>query len=456
MKRRQAVIAALTAVSALALSAACSSGGDADPSKAANQNFAAKAKGTLHAWAFDNADDVGKARLADAQKNLTGVTVTLDQTGFDAQKFTTRLAGGNVPDVVQMDRQFVATYAAQGLILPLDKCYSDNKVQPDTRFYPSVVDDVTYKNQVWAVPQFYQPPAILLNKTVMDEAGVTNADIDTSKPDVLLAAIKKMYKTSGGNPSVMGFNPVPTGQTNLWVLGLGGQLIDKDGKPTLDNPNNVYPLELLKKITDAQGGWAKDKSFTDGFDVFGAKNQFVKNQVGAEVDAQWYPNVLTPYKDKINVEAVPFKDKNGKPISVSGGSAFVIPAKAKNPVAACAWALRLTDEQNWLAAGTARNQTLAKSKGINTGLFTGSPAADQKLRSLYVKPSGNAGFDQTISTFYDVVDVGKSFGASPAGQTIQADMINAVTATLLGQKSAKKALADAQQQALNAYNNVAH
>jgi multiple sugar transport system substrate-binding protein len=455
MKRKRAVLVALTVASAVGLTTACgSSGGTSSSGKGVD--FSGTPKGTMSAWAFDNADDVGKARIADAKQALSGVTIKMDQTGFDSQKFTTRVAGGAVPDVVQMDRQFVATYAAQGLILPLDKCYSAHKVDPKQRFYKSVLDDVTYKNQVWAVPQFYQPPAIILNKTVMDAAGVTNDEIDTSKPDVLLAAIKKMYKTSGGVPSVLGFDAVPTGQTNQWVIGLGGQLIDKDGKPTLDNSNNVYPLELMKRIVDAQGGWAKDKSFTDRFDVFGGKNQYVKNQVGAQVNAQWYPNVLSPYKDQIKIEAVPFKDKSGNPVSVTGGSAFVVPAKAKNPTAGCAWAVRLTDEANWLAAGKARAATLAQNKGINTGLFTGSPDADKKIRELYVKSSGNAGFDQVISTYYDVVGTGKSFGASPVGQTIQSALINAVTATLLGQKSAKDALKAAQQQAMNDYNRTAH
>ena len=452
MNRRQAVAVAIAVGSVLALSTACgSSGGTTDTSKV---DFSATAKGTLHAWAFDNPDDVGKARLADAKKFLSGVSIDMDETTFDAQKFTTRLAGGDVPDVVQMDRQYVATYAAQNLILPLDKCYSQNGVDPKQRFYSSVIGDVTYKDQIWAVPQFFQPPAILLNRTVMDAAGVTPDQIDTSKPDELVDAIKKMYKTSGGNPSVMGFNPVPTGEPNMWVLGLGGQLIDQDGKPTLDDPDNVYPLEVLKKITDAQGGWAKVKSFTDSFDVFGAKNQFVKNQVGSELDYQWYPNVLTPFKDQVNLDAVPFKDKDGKPVSVAGGSSFVIPAKSKNPAAACQWALRLTSMDDWTAAGAARADTLKQNGGINTGLFTGSPDADKKLRDMYVKPSGNAGFDKVISAYYDVVDVGKSFGSSPAGQTIQNELINAITETLLGQKSAKDALADAQSKAMTAYNSV--
>jgi len=434
------------------LTTACGSSGDNGGSNAAN--FDPNPTGTLSAWGFDNADDVGKARMDYAAKQLTGVKIQMDQTGFDAQKFTTRLASGNVPDVVQMDREYVATYAAQGLIQPLEKCFSANKVDPKERWYPSVVGDVTYKNQVWAVPQFYQPPAILLNKTVMDAAGVPADDIDPSQPDKLLAAVAKMYKSSGGVPTTLGFNPQATGQAYLWIVGMGGKLVGDNGAPTLDDPSNVYGLELLKKITDAQGGFAKYKSFTDAFDVFGDKNQFVKNQVGAEVDAQWYPNVLSPYQSTLKLAAVPFKGKDGKPVTVATGSSFVIPAKAKNPSAGCKWALALTDEGSWDAAGAARAQTVQQKHSINTGLFTGSPAADKSLRDKYVKPSGNPGFAQVISTFYDVVSTGKSVGSSPAGQALKQELTNAITAALLGQKSAQQALADAQKATMTAYKNV--
>lgn len=455
MNRRHAVLVALAVAPALTATA-CLGGSGGGGSQNASASFAATPSGTLNAWAFNNADDVGKARLAYAAKQMTGITVKLDQTGFDAQKFTTRIASGDVPDVVQIDRQFVATYAAQNLIVPLDKCFSDNKIDPKTQFYPSVIADVTYKNQVWGVPQFFQPPAIMLDKTVMNAAGVTNEQIDTSKPSALLAAVAKMYKASGGKPTTVGFDPQGSQNPNLWVLGLGGQLVDQGGKPTLDNAGNVYPLETLKKIYDAQGGYAKVKSFSDSFDFFGKNNQYVKHQVGAEVNYQWYPNVLGPYQKNLSIATVPFKDKSGQPIATAGGQAFVIPAKAKNPVAACKWALDLTSVDSWMAAGAARAKTLAKNGGINTGLFTGSPAADKAIRQKYVKPSGNAGFDQTINAFYDVVSAGKSFGSSPAGQDIQNDITNAITATLLGQKSAKQALADAQKQAMRAYDSAAH
>ncbi|GAA0910623.1 hypothetical protein GCM10009557_85020 [Virgisporangium ochraceum] len=453
MKKRRAALVAAGVTFALLVSTGC--GGDDEGTGANAGTFDANVSGTLKAWGFNNADDVGKARLEYAAKQLSGVKIEIDQTNFDAQKFTTRLASDDVPDVVQMDREFVATYAAQGLIQTLDKCFTANNVTPKQRWYESVVGDVTYKDQVWAVPQFYQPPAIILNKTVMDAAGVTDADIDTSNPDKLLSAIQKMYKANGDVPATLGFDPQATGQTYLWTVGLGGKLIGDNGQPTLDDPSNVYGLELLKKITDAQGGFAKYKSFTDTFDTFGEKNQFVQNQVGAQVAAQWYPNVLSPYATKLKLAAVPFKDKSGKPITAAYGTSFVVPTKAKNPSAGCKWALALTDDGSWNAAAEARNTTLQGKPGsINTGLFTGSPGPDKAIRDKFVKPSGNAGFDQVISTYYEIAGAGKSVGATPAGQQMKQELTNAFTAALLGSKSPKDALADAQKNAMNAYKNV--
>jgi multiple sugar transport system substrate-binding protein len=119
------------------------------------------------------------------------------------------------------------------------------------------------------------------------------------------------------------------------------------------------------------------------------------------------------------------------------------------------WAVRRPAAAAWEGAATARATTLAKDKSINTGLFTGQPAADKAIRDKYVKPSGNAAFDQVISTYYDVVGTGRSVGASPAGQQIKQELTNAITAALTGQKTPQKALADAQAATMAAYKSVA-
>ncbi|WP_322411273.1 ABC transporter substrate-binding protein [Microbacterium invictum] len=451
MIRQRTAVAVLGAASLIVLTGCGGGGGGAT---AEDVDFGADATGTLSVWGFENADDVGQARLDYAAAEASELEIDLDATAFDAQKFTTRIASGDVPDVVQMDRRFVTTYAAQGLVLPMDDCFAEHDVTPDDYWYPFVVDDVRYEDQVWGVPQFYQPPAIIVNRAVLDEAGVTNEEIDTAQPDVLLEAIAKVYQESGGVPSRLGFDPVATGQAPLWILGMGGQLTDEDGVPTLDDASNIAGIEMLQQISDAQGGFAEVKSFTDSFDTFGDQNQFVAGQVGAQVNAQWYPNVLSPYVDEIDIQAVPFLDSEGNPFAVAGGQAFVIPVGAAQPAAACDWLVDVTSEGAWMAAAEARAATREADGGINTGLFTGSPGPDQAIREQYVVSSGNEGFDQVIQTYYDVLEYGQSFGSSPVGQEIQNELNNAVTAALLGDKTAEGALADAQAAAMRAYDNV--
>ena len=50
---------------------------------------------------------------------------------------------------------------------------------------------------------------------------------------------------------------------------------------------------------------------------------------------------------------------------------------------------------------------------------------------------------------------GTSLGTSPAGQTIQSELNNAVSSALLGQKTPVQALADAQAASMRAYDKIA-
>lgn len=447
--RRTTRTALALGVAAVIALAGCGGGPAADQGSA---EFTQNPSGSLSAWGFNNADEVGTSRLEHAKSQLDGVEVSMDQTAFDPQKFTTRVASGQIADVVQMNANEVATYAAQDLLTPLDECFSTHGMDPTEYFYPAVLGDISYDDQIYAVPQFYQPPAIMLNMRVLKQAGVQPEDIDTSDPDRLIAAIEKMYTEQDGNPTRLGFHAVADGQAALWILGYGGQLMDEAGRPTLDDPANVDGLEVLKRIADAQGGFAEVKSFSDSFDWFGEQNQYVTDQVGAQLNAQWYVNVLTPYVDDVQISAVPFHNSDGEPFTVTSGTSFVIPAGAKNKDAACAWAINLVSKDAWMAAGEARAETVEKTEGaLNTGLFTGSPVADQAIRESYVSSTGNTGFDQTIDTYYQIVGEGETLGASPAGQQINNELTNVVSAVLLGKKEPEQALKDAQAAALRAY-----
>lgn len=448
-------ITAVSIAAALALAAcnpAAPSGGGASPAGSGGSgSFSKDLSGSLKTSGYNPSDEVGKSRSDLATKAVAPATVTMDTTNFDAQKFAAQAASGQVPDLIQVDRSMVPTLADKGLIQPLDSCYSLWGVTPDQQYYPAAVKSVTFNGKVYGVPQFFQTSMLIADKDVMQAAGVSVDQLDTSKPDEIIAAAQKMYKASGGKPSVIGFDPDLPGSADLWLQVFGGQSMDDKGKPTLDSGQNVTALTWMKKLMDAQGGFASIKSFKDSMDVFGNQNQYVKHEVGAQTWAQWYINVLSNTKDSVHVVGAPIKTHDGKSIGYAGGTALAVPTAAKNPSAACAWAIKATSLDAWKAAGDARAETVKQKNSINTGLFTGSPAADKAVRDAHVGSSGNADFDQLISTSYSTLENTATFGSSPAGQSIKDALSNAVAVALSGEKDPSTALKDAQDTAMRAW-----
>lgn len=453
---RSRILTAAAVMAAVALSGCGGGGGGpaAQPTGTAGDLFAKDVSGALKISGFNPSDEVGSSRADYAAQKLEGVDVSLDTTNFDPQKFAAQAAAGQAPDLIQVERGVVATFASKGLVLPLDQCFSAHGVAPTEQYYQSTIDDVSFDGHVYGVPQFFQPSALLADKRVLKDAGVTAADLDTSRPDHVLAAAKKMYSASGGNPTVLGFDPDLPGSTSLWFTVFGGQVYNADGSPTLDNPKNLDALNWLKELMDAQGGYPKVKSFKDSMDVFGDKNQYVRDQVGVQTWAQWYPNVLANNADAVSIEAVPIRDAGGRQLAMAGGTAFAIPKAARNPSAACAWAVNATSTDAWLAAGKARAATVEKKGSIATGLMTGSPAADTAVREQFVKTSDNPDFAQVINTYYSILPDNRTLGSSPVGQQVTQELNNAVVVAMTGEKSTQQALADAQAAAQRAWDQV--
>ena len=448
-----AAVSALLTLSACNPGAAPAPGGQAPAPGASGANgssvFTKEMSGVMKSSGFNPSDEVGKSRSDLATQELSPAAVELDTTNFDPQKFAAQVASGQTPDLIQVPRSMVGTLADKKLIQPLDQCYDVWDRDPEF-YYEAAIQDVTYDGAVYGVPQFFQANMIIGNKNVMEPAGVTVEQLDTSQPESLVEAAKKLHKADGGTPTVIGFDPDLPGSAATWVTIFGGEVMDDGGKPTLDTPTNVKALAWMKELMDAQGGFAAVKSFKDTMDVFGDENQYVKNQVGAQVWAQWYINVLSNTKDKVAVEATTLKDAEGEVVGMAGGTALAVPAGAKNPAAACAFAMHATSLEAWEAAGAARAQTVKEKNSINTGLFTGSPEADKLIRDKFVVPSGSADFDQLIETSYEALENTVSVGGSAVGQQIDDALKNAVAQVTAGGDPAA-ALREAQATAQRAW-----
>jgi multiple sugar transport system substrate-binding protein len=405
--------------------------------------------GTLNIMGFGKGDDVAETRAAIATKAVGG-NVNRPSGSFNDQQFLAAVASGNVPDLVYLDRQKVGTYAAKGAFLPLTSCIKSQKINMK-QYRQAAVNEVTYKGQVYGIPEFYDVRTILVDNKVLDQSHVSIGALNPAKPAALLAAAKKMVRfDSNGNVTRIGFDPKLPEFFPLWAKAYGVDILSKNGLvPHLNDPRAVKALTYAMSLINAQGGWNKFKSFRDTWDFFGSQNQVEKNQVGAWPMEQWYYNVLASSSPDVHITALQFRNLKNQPINYETGSAWAIPKGAKNTAAACTWMKTMTSTSTWLAAARNRAALRKASKQPYTGISTGNSVADQAIyKQTYT--SINPYFDEAVKKVLDVQRFSFGIPASPASAEFQAAWQNAVNRVLAGQQSPKAALDQAQKEAVAA------
>lgn len=413
----------------------------------------ASGTGSVSTQGFGKPDDVGQARIDAFKRAYPKIAVHINEGNFDPQQFLSSVASGSPSDLVYLDRGLIGSYAAKGALQPLGDLIS--KVGIDTSLYRApALNETTVDGKVYGIPEFYNTRNILVNAKALQEAGLSLNDVSTTDWNKLHSSAAKLYRAKGSAISRIGFDPKLPEFLPLWAKANGADLVNKDGSPNLDDPKVVEALDFADSLIKEQGGWSKFKAFRDTWDVFGSGNEFVRDQAGAFPWEGWYVNVLVEATPTLNLQSLPFTDRQGNPVSFCDGSAWAIPKGAKNTEAAAEWMKTMTATDTWLQAGAARAQTAAKNKSMFTGLWTANKTADEQVRAKYVKPSGKTGFDQAVSNYYASTETAFAINPSKAGSEIKTAWTDAVNRVLSGQQGASASMKQAQSDAAKAYSAV--
>ncbi|MGW5663979.1 hypothetical protein ACWEWG_28480 [Streptomyces sp. NPDC003758] len=405
--------------------------------------------GVLSTQGFGKPDDVGQARIDGFKSAYPKVELRLNEGDFDPQQFLSAVSSGNAPDLVYLDRDLVGSYAAQGVIQPLDDRIASAGIDTGT-YRKAALDEVTIGGKIYGVPEFYSTRNILVNGKALDEAGLALSDLSTTDWDKLHTTAVKLYKAGGRKISRIGFDPKLPEFLPLWAKANGADLVNPDGSPNLDDARIVEALTYALSLIDEQGGWSRFKAFRDTWDLFGSGNQFVKDQAGAFPWEGWYINVLVQASPKVDLRSILFTDRHGKPISFENGSAWCLPKGAGNPEAAVNWMKVMTSTDTWLRAGAARQATVEKNKTMFTGLWTANTDADVKVKAKYVK-GGQTGFQQAVEHYYASTEYAFAVTGSKAGSEIKSAWQEAVNRALSGQQKPGAAMKQAQAEASKAF-----
>jgi multiple sugar transport system substrate-binding protein len=441
--------AAALAATLIAATAAAACGGSGDDDGDAIGKAEPQSGQTLRIQGFGTGDEIANIRARAATDALAPATVRNPQGAFDIQRFLAQLASGDVPDVIYVDRQLVGSLAADGALMPIDSCLEAQGV--DRSIYrQAALDEVTYEDELYAMPEFTNQRTIMVNVAAAQDAGVDPADVSTTDWDALREINKKLLRTEGNRITRIGFDPKIPEFFALWAKANGVDLLSEDGREAnLDDPKAIDALEYTVSLIEDHGGWNRFKAFRDTWDFFGAGNQFAEDQLGAFPIESFYYNVLAEVSPDAEVKAVAFTTRDGDPITFLTGNGWAIPRGSKQPELACLWMTTMTSTETWMKAAQGRAKADRAAGQAFTGLYTANSEADRRIYEEVYEPVDPA-FDEAVKLLVDVQDDAFALPASPAGAEFNRALQDAINRVLEGSQTPEQALQQAQREAQDA------
>lgn len=161
------------------------------------------------------------------------------------EKLTTAISGGNAPDVVYLNPDFMPRFAAEDLLLDL----GDLREGWDN-FDPMSLEAMTYEGTLFSAPIYMQVAQSFGNKRILDELGMEGPTTWDEMRTLGEAAKKAGYyltEYSSGNTTLNKYYYV-----YLWQA--GGEVLNEDGTAAAFNTaEGLEALEFIKEMVD--NGW---------------------------------------------------------------------------------------------------------------------------------------------------------------------------------------------------------
>ena len=209
MKRKLALLltAAMTAASLAGCGSSSASGDTAADTTAAEAGASEVAESTdgsnsgsanlVMAWWGNQTRNERTQKIIDLYSEQNpGVAIDGQFSEFNDywQKLATAAAGHSMPDIVQMDYKYLNQYVTNGLLVDLTPYVEDGTI--DTAdCNQDVLNSGSVNGGLYALCNGINAPALLYNKTLLDENGITVKDNMTL--DEFIDVCKEVYEKTG-------------------------------------------------------------------------------------------------------------------------------------------------------------------------------------------------------------------------------------------------------------------
>lgn len=143
-----------------------------------------------------------------------------------ADTMITKLAAGEIPDVMMLAMDQVPRYALNGMLMPLDDLASQ---EYKDSLYPVVTEALTVNGTMYAAARDITPKVMYINTKMFKDAGVEIPSEDWTMDDFVEVA-KQLTKGSGADAQWGYYWKNYTDQTFAMIAAFGGKLYSEDGK----------------------------------------------------------------------------------------------------------------------------------------------------------------------------------------------------------------------------------
>jgi len=292
-----------------------------------------KKPATITVWAWTPGTDKAVAMFEKAYPNIK---VKLQNVGQGPPHYrkvrTTIKSGKGVPDVVQMEFQYIPSFLLTKDLLDMKPYLPSNFL---TEYPEWIQRQIAFNNGVYGVPWDSGPLAFIYRKDLLKKAGVQTPIVTWD--DFAKAAVK--YHQANPKSYLI---DMPGAQTGQWMA-----LFWQNGaRPFTSDPTNMkvnLTDPKIKQVTDywdklyANGSIPHEPDFVDAW-----YQGFAKGKYAGWLSAAWGPIFLQSYtkssKGQWQAQALPVWNQGDKTSANWGGSTLAVLKSSKSPAAASEFA----------------------------------------------------------------------------------------------------------------------
>jgi multiple sugar transport system substrate-binding protein len=411
---------------------------------------------SITSWGFgaEETNPMAFSRIDAFKKAYPSINLTLVPQ-FDDQKLLTAFASKQLPDVLWMDRGKLGSWAARGVLQPIDDLVAQAGIDT-SKYYPAALEEAKFEGKLYGLPGFIDVRAMYVNLDALKEIGQDSAQFDTGNWDQLTELAAKLVKKNGNSITQWGLdNKLQAGWLYLWGAANGGSFLSEDGKTvSFNDPKIVEALEWGVNDYDAQGGF---DAYSAVASTWQGDEQFARGQVALTLYENWMLGIIARVAPDLNFEVVPMKKRNDDGmVSFSGGPAWAIPNGAPNVEAAWQFIRFMDSLQTWRIGAQGVKQYQQKQGKPYIPSLTANRVADQMQIQEFYEPIGEH-FDAAVKLWPQILDQSQNRPISRSAASAQIDDIllnDGVKPALSKSKPPKDALDDANKEAQDAIDSL--